>query len=63
MGEGYLNKLVNVAIHQLMRKDLSKTLELVRSNNVMGSPQGSYRILSNGSINLTLSLIATARFL
>ena len=63
MDEGYLNKLVNVAIHQLMRKDLSKTFELVRSNNVMGSPQGSCRILSNGSINLTLSLIATARFL
>lgn len=63
MDEGYLNKLVNVAIHQLMRKDLSKTLELVRSNNVMGSPQGSCHILLNGSINLILSLIATARFL
>ena len=48
-----------MTIHQLIGRNSTQNFQLIRSDDVMGSPYGSGGIVLDVGVNLTLSLITT----
>lgn len=63
MDEEYLDELMNMTIHQLVRRNLRKFLKVNSSDNVVSPSQSNSRILPETNANLVLPFITAPKLL
>lgn len=57
INEEYVDEFVYMTIHQLVKRNCRKALELVNHNDVIGFPQSSRDVIPNTRVGLTLAFI------